>query len=482
MSILSSLAKEMTGGQELERELDLDDPFIGFLGQGSRAEDLWLGKSVPRYTSYPPATAFTSDFTAQDYRNALSALPAEEPVSLYMHVPYCKSLCLYCGCNTCATSQHERVTNYMNFVHREIDNIVRSSPRARRLRHLHLGGGSPNILSEKDMGLLFGSLIRKFDMTDCAEVAIELDPRLVTRAQARVLGMLGVTRASLGVQDFDPNVQHAIGRKQSYEMIREACEVLREFSVREISFDLMYGLPLQSPASVAQTARDAVSLWPNRISLFSYAHVPQAKKHQKALEHYILPGPHACLAMESAARKVLVDAGYVEIGMDHFARPEDPLAVAAQAGTLRRNFQGYTNDDAKSLLGIGASSIGHLSEGYFQNARSAEDYEAAIRVNGFATTRGLRLSGEDRLRAAIIEKLMCNMSVNLEAVCREYNFSLTVLGDIMDSLAPFEENGVIRVEGYKITLATPHRMAVRVIASLFDKTARDERTPVSRAV
>lgn len=462
--------------------LDLDDPFIGLLGQGTRRDDLWLGKAVPRYTSYPPATAFQDDVTPQAYRAALAALSPDEPISLYLHVPFCKTLCLYCGCNTCATQKHERVSQYLSFVLREIENIALLAPKSRRISQIHFGGGSPNILSEKDMGLVFGTLMRRFDMSNCNEVAMELDPRLITKAQARIMGLLGVTRVSLGVQDFDPNVQHVIGRRQSYELVKEACGLLRNVGVRDINFDLLYGLPVQSPASVAQTARDAVSLWPNRIALFSYAHVPQVKKHQKALEQYILPGPHASLAMEAAARQVFVEAGYVEIGMDHFARPDDALAKAAASGRMRRNFQGYTADKASQMLGVGASSIGKTNQAFFQNARDAETYEGLIRQHGFATTRGLTLTGEDKLRGAIIEALMCDMSVNLEAVCREHHFSLSVLGEAMDALKPYESSGLVRKEGYRITLSSPHRMAIRVIASLFDKTIRAPDAPVSRAV
>jgi len=462
---------------------DLDDPFIGVLGQGvSHRDALWLGKSVPRYTSYPPATAFRDDVEPKSYAAALAALAPEEPVSLYLHVPFCNALCYYCGCNTCVTHHHERVTQYLGFIHRELENIAQLADRPRRVSQIHFGGGSPNILSEKDMGLMMASLMRHYDLSTCNEIAMELDPRLITKAQARVLGMMGVSRVSLGVQDFDPNVQRAIGRKQSYELVKEACALLRDEGIRQINFDLLYGLPLQSPASVAETARDAVSLFPSRISLFSYAHVPQAKKHQRVLEQYILPGPYACLAMESAARQVFREAGYVEIGMDHFARSDDPLARAFGEGRLRRNFQGYTDDTASTLLGVGASSIGHTAGAFYQNARDAATYEERIKSHRFATTRGLTLSGEDRLRAAIIESLMCTMAVNLETLCREHHFSMAAISGDLEALIPYIECGLIKKEGSKITLTTPHRMAVRVIASVFDKTVRAADAPISRAV
>lgn len=465
-----------------ERGPDLEDPFAGLLGHRSLREDLWLGRAVPRYTSYPPATAFQDGVTAMEYRAVLEALSPEEPVSLYLHIPYCQALCLYCGCHTTATRQHERVTRYLDSVHREIEHIALAAPRARRIAHIHFGGGSPNIMSEKDLGLMFGALSRRFDLSACKEIAMELDPRLVTKAQAKALGLTGVTRVSLGVQDFDPIVQEAIGRVQPYEQVAEACAMLRAQGVDNINFDLMYGLPHQSPVTMMQTARKAVALRPERISLFSYAHVPQVKKHQKALEQYMMPGPHAALAMERAAREELCDAGYIEIGMDHFARPKDALAKALREGRLRRNFQGYTDDAASAMLGIGASSIGFASGAYYQNARDTEAYQDKIAENGFATMRGLRLTSEDRVRGAIIQSLMCAMSVNLEAICRAHHYSLSAFSREVEALKQYEEAGLIRMEGYTISLTTPYRMAIRVVASIFDTTTREENAPVSRVV
>ncbi|MGE4351384.1 MAG: oxygen-independent coproporphyrinogen III oxidase [Bdellovibrionales bacterium] len=465
-----------------QERLDLDDPFIGLLGQKTGRDELWLGRAVPRYTSYPPATAFQEGVSVEAYRKALAGLSPEEPVSLYLHVPFCQALCLYCGCNTCATQRYDRVTYYLGFVLRELENVGRLSERSRRVGRIHMGGGSPNILSEKDFGLLFGELIRRYDLSTCQEIAVELDPRLVTKAQAKVLSLFGVSRVSLGVQDFDPAVQEIIGRKQPFEQVRAVCETLREGGIGQISFDLMYGLPLQSPASMALAAEEAASLRPDRISLFSYAHVPQAKKHQKALEKYILPGPYACLAMESAARKVLCDAGYVEIGMDHFALPADSLAVAAREGRLHRNFQGYTDDHARSLIGIGASSIGRLPEAYYQNVRDAQAYEEAIRKDGLAVTRGVAIRSEDKLRAEVIETLMCTMAVNLEELCHKHHYALSTFSEELEALEPYERAGVVKRQGLTLRLSVPHRMAVRVIASLFDKTQRSVSAPVSRAV
>lgn len=469
--------------QETEEGVfDLEDPFLGLLGQKAGRDDLWLGKAVPRYTSYPPATAFEEGVTVQAYRKALEALAPEKPVSLYLHIPYCHALCLYCGCHTQATKNHEQVSSYLGSVHRELEGISLTAPRPRRVSHIHFGGGSPNMMSEKDLGLMMGSLVRRFVLDDATEIAMELDPRLITRAQARALGMLGITRVSLGVQDFDPDVQQAIGRIQPFDQVERACSLLREAGIRKINLDLMYGLPLQSPPSVAQTAMQALSLRPDRIALFSYAHVPQAKKHQRVLEQYILPGPYAALAMEDAARAVLREAGMVEIGMDHFARPTDSLAKALESGKLHRNFQGYTDDQSPHMLGVGASSIGRMAQGYFQNERNVAAYQERVRSEGFSVARGLRLKGEDSLRGAIIESLLCTMKVNLESLCRSHNYSLSILGVALERLKPFEAAGLVKREGYTLTLTTPHRMAVRVVASLFDATTRADDAPISRAM
>lgn len=459
-----------------------DDPFIGLLGEGSKRDDLWLAKPVPRYTSYPPATAFRDDMTPESYRQALIALPPEEPVSLYIHIPFCQKLCLYCGCHTYPTQQHDRVESYLDSLKRELENLSLTASRARRVARIHFGGGSPNLLSERDLGLIFGVLARRFDLSGCREIAMELDPRLITKAQVRAFKMTGITRVSLGVQDFDPAVQRAIGREQPYELVADAYELLRQNDIAHINFDLLYGLPLQSPVTMADMARKVAALGPDRIALFSYAHVPQAKKHQKALEQYILPGPYAALALERAARNIFVEGGYQEIGMDHFALPEDSLSRAAARQNLHRNFQGYTDDPSSSLLAVGASGIGRAGSAYFQNARELGDYQRRISSDGFAATRGLFLSGEDKLRAEIIESLMCYLSVNLEAVCRRHNYSLAALSDEIEALRLYEQAGVITLEGYKITLSVPHRMAVRVIASVFDATQRAENAPVSKAV
>jgi len=477
-----NLARYMPQIEADDNFFDNDDLFFDFIGTKTGSDDLWLGKTVPRYTSYPPATAFEDGVSVKSYRKALSKITAEEPISLYLHLPYCKAMCLYCGCHTCATQKQEEVTDYLSYVHKEIEEIALSAPRHRRISQIHLGGGSPNMMSEKDMALYFGALARRFDMSTCKEVAVELDPRLITKAQVKTMRMMGVTRVSLGVQDFNPEVQQAIGRMQSFDLIKECCDLLRDNGIDKINFDLIYGLPFQSSASLANTAKLTASLKPNRVALFSYAHVPSVKKHQKALEKYIMPGAHAALAMESLARNVLVEEGYNEIGLDHFALPKDSLSKANLSGNIRRNFQGYTTDKSNSILGVGASSIGASQWNYFQNIKDISEYKKKVSKEGLSVSRGYSMSGDDRFRAEIIQSLMCNLSVNLETICRKYNYSLTSIGNEIEKLKPFEEYGIIEKNGYNIRLAISQRQAIRVIASVFDKYERNLQTPVSRAI
>lgn len=446
--------------------------------------ELWLGKAAPRYTSYPPATSFNEDMTVAQYRQAVEAIPAQEAFSLYLHVPYCKKLCHYCACNTQPTMNHDVLSNYLHIMHREINNLssLSASAEQRKISKLHFGGGSPNMMSEKDIGLMMGELSQRFNFGSAREISMELDPRLVTVAQAKVLKMVGITRISLGAQDFNPDVQKAIGRIQSFAQVARACFELREAGIKNINLDLMYGLPKQTPETIIDTAELAVALKPDRIALFSYAHVPQVKKHQHSLEKHGIPSLAESLALEQAARHILLESGYVAIGMDHFALPTDPMAMSLARGALRRTFQGYTDDTATHLLGLGASSISQTGDYFFQNARDAGEYRDLISREGFAVIRGLKKAEGDNFRAALIEKLMCNMEVDVEAIAAEHGQELSSLNNSLRALAPFEMAGVVERSGYVIKLSIQSRMAVRVVASLFDIYPRDEFTPVSRVV
>ena len=340
--------------------------------------------------------------------------------------------------------------------------------RNRPISHVHFGGGTPNVLTNKDIDGISSFLRATYNFSADHEIAMELDPRVITLEQVKTLAANGVTRVSLGIQDFHNDVQQAIHRIQSYDLVKRACDWLHDAGIPHINFDLVYGLPLQTPASVAETALLVRDLSPSRIALFSYAHVPQMKKHQAALESYGLPDIIERLAMEDGARKIFIDAGYVEIGMDHFARPNDAMAHAYRTGKLRRNFQGYTTDTATTMLGIGASSISQTPYGYFQNAHDESDYKNLINSGTSAIKRGHLLTADDRLRGDIIEQLMCYQACDIEAVCKKHHVNAASFSPEILALQPYIESGLIARDGYKICLTSPHRMAVRVICQIFD--------------
>lgn len=433
------------------------------------AEGIWLERSVPRHAGYPPVSAFHKGVTDDDYADSLADLAPDDAVSLYAHVPYCRKQCLYCGCHTTVTHRDERIERYLESVKQEILLLAAVAETPHRISSLRFGGGSPNILSSAMMEDVFSTLAKYFDFSECSEIAMELDPRLITRDQARQLATLGVTRVSLGVQDFQADVQQAIGREQPYAMVEERYDWLRSARIKSVDIDLMYGLPLQSPTSLADTARQVALLAPDRIALFPYVHMPQSKKHQQALEDCGLPDGHQLPAMDRAARDVFVSAGYAEIGVDHFAMRDDGLTHALAEKRLRRNFHGYTDDMAATLIGVGASSISRTPDGYFQNERDIELYQDMLSLGILPTVRGVALSDDDRLRADIIESLICYMDVDINALCDFHGLSPDVLMDELDELELLEAAGIIVAEGPSIRVAPAHRMATGAVCHIFDK-------------
>lgn len=440
---------------------------------------LWLDKPAPRYTSYPPATAFHSGVSEGDYCKALAQISDHQSVSLYLHIPFCRELCLYCGCHTTITRRDDRIADYLAALHAELALLSPNKPR--RISHIHFGGGTPNILSDHQFHSLFETLHRHYDFSDCKDIAVELDPRNVTPDKIKAMAACGVTRVSLGVQDYAPAVQALINRIQPQELVERVTEELRAAGITRINFDLMYGLPRQTLESVTATARAVAQLRPDRIALFSYAHVPQIKKHQQPLEDAGLPDSHSKLAMETAARDVFMAAGYSAIGMDHFALPTDSLSHAQQQGRLHRNFQGYTDDNETILLGVGASSISQTPSGFYQNERDIAAYQTAIAQGILPITRGYTLTAHDLLCGAVIEELMCNFHCDVEAVCARHHTDIAVFHRAFEQLRPYEESGMIKREGWSITLTTPHRMAIRAVVLCFDHHAHaSSRVPASR--
>ncbi len=426
-------------------------------------------RSVPRYTSYPTAPHFTSDVGEETYRAWLGRLSPGTPVSLYLHVPYCREMCWYCGCHTKVARRPEPVAQYARDLDREIALVAASIPGRLRVVSVHWGGGTPTMLAAEDFFTLMEALRTRFNVTDLSEVAVEIDPRDFDRETAAMLAAAGVGRASLGVQDFERKVQEAVNRLQPYETVARAVEMLRDVDIGAINFDLMYGLPRQTVEGVARTAELAAGLAPDRIALFGYAHVPWMKKHQRLIDEAALPGPLERAHQFEAAAERLIDLGYEQIGLDHFARPEDPLAVALRCGGLRRNFQGYTADRAETLIGLGVSAIGSFSEGYVQNDPATGRYAQAVRGGQLATVRGVRLKSDDYLRRAVIERLMCDGEVDLAAVRRDFGMLAMRFDAELDRLEPMVADGLVRLDGERVRITPAGRPFVRVAAAAFDR-------------
>jgi oxygen-independent coproporphyrinogen III oxidase len=371
---------------------------------------------VPRYTSYPPANRFTDKVGAPQAASWIARADVSAPLSLYLHVPFCRRLCWFCACRTQGTRTDAPIDRYLAHLRDEIALVADLLPPGARIGRLHLGGGTPTILSPDRIAALASWLRAAFTFAPDAEVSVEIDPCDCDAERLDALVALGLTRVSIGVQDFDVKVQEAIGRRQDVAATRAVVQDARERGVDSVNFDLVYGLPWQDAQSLSATLDTVLDLRPDRLALFGYAHVPWMARRQRVIPEAALPGPEARLALAALARERLLAAGYVAVGIDHFARPEDALAQAAAAGTLRRNFQGYTADDAETLIGLGPSAISSFRQGIAQNASATGDWQDRIAEGGLATARGHVLSPMDRLAGTIIERLMCDGAVDLAAV------------------------------------------------------------------
>ncbi|MBW8812944.1 MAG: oxygen-independent coproporphyrinogen III oxidase [Caulobacterales bacterium] len=423
---------------------------------------------APRYTSYPTAVQFTPAVDEAAYRGWLGALPAAEPVSLYVHVPFCARLCWYCGCNTRAVNRHEPIGEYLQLLVKEARLLGAALPARLRVQAIHLGGGSPNMLTPADLDALFEALGEVFDLAPDREVAAELDPTSLTRDWVQAAARHGLNRASLGVQNLDPAVQTAVNRDETAEEVAEAMGWLRAAGVGSVNIDLMYGLPHQTLANTLATVEAVLRLRPERIALFGYAHVPWMKAHQQLIDEGALPGPAARLEQAEGAAERLAEAGYVRIGLDHFARQDDDMAVALQEGRLKRNFQGYTTDAAGTLLGLGASAIGRLPQGYVQNSAAEVAWRAAVSQGCLPVARGVALTPDDRFRGEIIERLMCDLAVDLREVCARHGRSFSAVSEPLARLAPFVRDGLVRLDRDRLEVVGHGRLVVRSVAAAFD--------------
>lgn len=421
---------------------------------------------VPRYTSYPTAPHFTSAIDAETYGRWLREIPAGSKLSIYAHIPFCDRLCWYCGCNTKATQQYWPVTAYMKALLTEIETVAGLLPPDCRTVHVHWGGGSPSILNPDDIRRLADAIATNYAQSPEAEFAVEVDPRHIDKERVAAFAAVGVNRISVGVQDFNPEVQKAINREQSVEMTRSVVEMFRDAGVRGINIDLVYGLPNQTRDSVERTIDEVIALAPDRIALFGYAHLPSRLPHQRLIDEEALPGTTERFAQANRAASRLVAAGYQRIGLDHFAKPEDPLA----SRPLHRNFQGYTTDPADILLGLGASSIGRLPQGYVQNSPPAGDYQRRVLGGGLATVKGRALDEEDRARSLIIERLMCDLAFPAAALRARFPAIAELLiaeaGILLDS----DTDGLLEPEasgeGFHVT--EKGRVFLRSVCACFD--------------
>lgn len=420
--------------------------------------------SVPRYTSYPTAPHFSPKIDHGRYDRWLSVLPAGSKLSLYVHIPFCHQLCLYCGCNTKATQHYAPVSRYLRPVMAEISNVAERVP-AHRVAQIHWGGGSPNILKADDILLLSETIRTHFSVDRDVEFAVEMDPRHLDPEQIQAFGRAGISRLSLGVQDFNKAVQNAIGREQSFEMTRRAVDVFRKLGVSSINIDLMYGLPYQTTKSVEGTAAQVLALAPDRIAVFGYAHLPQRMKHQRLLPAQQLPNAAERLLQSARIGQILVERGYVRVGFDHYAKPTDKLA----AGNIARNFQGYTTDRCAALIGIGASAIGRLPQGYVQNAVAAADYARRIEQHGLATAKGIELSSEDKARGYVIERLMCDLRLSTTDIREKCGLSAASILRDADRLLELDENAdFVRRTADGFVVTERGRPFLRSICAHFD--------------
>ena len=423
---------------------------------------------LPRYTSYPTAPRFSPEIGAGTYGDWLAATPSEKPVSLYLHIPFCRSMCWYCGCHTTITQRDQPILDYLEMLREEVRLVSATAGKRLGVDHVHFGGGTPTIIRPAEFAGLIALLRERFDFAGDAEIAVEIDPRTLESDMATALGQSGVRRASLGVQSFDPVVQKAINRIQTEEQTMEAVRRLRAAGVTSINFDLIYGLPHQTVDSCIETAEAAIAMGPDRFAVFGYAHVPSFKKHQKLIDEAALADAEGRVAQAEAIAATLIAAGYRRIGLDHFARADDSLALAQTGGQLHRNFQGYTTDACETLIGIGASAIGRLAEGYAQNQVPPGLYAQKIAEGHLATVKGYRLTAEDRLRASIIERLMCDFSADVPAIAAAHGFDAGMLIDGNARLAMLESDGVLENTGGVIRLREEGRFLIRAAAAAFD--------------
>ncbi len=431
----------------------------------------------PRYTSYPPATEFTESVTEEDYKKKLlESNKRKTPLSLYFHIPFCESGCYYCGCNIIISHRKGIERPYLERVYKEMDMLVPLIDKSRKVVQLHWGGGTPNYLDSQEIEEFMGEIRKRFEFDEDAEISIEIDPRYATDEQLETIRRVGFNRISMGLQDLDERVQRAVNRIQPYSLMVDIMRKLRDLGFQSINIDLIYGLPYQTRESFERTVEKVIELDPDRVAVYSFAYVPWVKPIQKHIDPKTLPSPEEKLNILEMVIEKFQDAGYVYIGMDHFAKPTDELAIAQKEGKLWRNFQGYTTKKGVELIGIGATSIGMLYDSYFQNYKTLRDYNNAIDSGRLATFRGYILNDDDFIRREVIMDIMCNLGVEFEKIEKMFNIKFEdYFEKELEELKELEEDGLIEIKNRKIKITPVGRMLIRNVAMVFDVYLRNKK-------
>lgn len=444
-------------------------------------------KAGPRYTSYPTAPYFTEKFGEKEWHEELTRTQNEgRDLSVYVHIPFCDTLCYYCGCNMVATKNYDKATDYLGYLFREMDRVAELTAPHRVVRQIHWGGGTPTFLHPDDIRRLYDHIAKRFNIGADAEIGCEMDPRELTREHINALAACGFNRVSLGVQDLNPKVQQAVNRVQPEALIREVYGWMREAGFASINMDLMVGLPHQTVESFTETLDKVVGMSPDRLAVFNYAHVPWMKKHQKLIKESDLPDLPTRLALQGLIMRKLNAAGYVYIGMDHFAKPDDEMVRAQQSKTLYRNFQGYTTHKDCDIYAFGVSAISQTNEVYVQNAKNLAEYQHRIAAGGLATERGLRIGREDMLRREAISLIMCDLELNKASFGKKWQIDFdTHFADALLELKEMEADGLVKLEPGVIKVTEIGRTFLRNIAMPFDaylKQASEEKPRYSKTL
>ena len=425
-------------------------------------------KNVPRYTSYPTAPHFKSDFDYIKVLNNLQNIDKNEPISLYVHIPFCEILCLYCACNTKIIATQKPVDEYLVYLKKELDILKSKIPAGLKVNHLHFGGGTPTSLSADNFTLLFSWLKGVFEFDYTGELSIEIDPRVITDDKIDAFVECGINRVSFGVQDFDKEVQTAINRVQPYDMVQTIVDKLRSKGINSVNFDLIYGLPCQNVKTMEETIRLTKIIKPERIALYGYAHVPHIKKHQKVLEQYHMPDSTERFSIFSKAKEMLLEAGYEFVGIDHFVLKEDSLYSKYKEGKMHRNFQGYTTDTNKTMLSVGSTSIGQTATSYTQNAHDLTMYRQMLDDGKLPVVKFIDLNTDDLVRREIIEKLLCYYEVDLKEFIQKYKLDSNEFATELNLLQPFVEDDIVEIKDKVLKIKPECKILVRIIASYFD--------------